>query len=140
LKNSSAGTEVCTALIESPWGQHRPAEVGSASGTDGCEGDGEWTVDVVFEETVPPGTDKPEYFRFSVVATGKSEGNPVLLRALADGDEIEEGAILSTTRAVPPFEAALDIHFSLFDPSAPSPMLEARCGADVCWIPIEFPR
>jgi len=63
----------------------------------------------------------------------------VELYVYADGEEIEEGVILSISRSASPFQATLDVHFSLFGPDAPDLEMEARSGGDVCWIPIEFP-
>jgi hypothetical protein len=64
---------------------------------------------------------------------------PIFLRVLAGGKEITEGVDLSMSSAVPPFEALVDVHYSLFDPGSPQLLLEASVGSDVCVVPIEFP-
>ena len=95
-------------------------------------------VEVVFKETVPPDTEYPEYFRYLVEVKGDLD-EPIFLRVLAGGKEITEGVDLSMSSAVPPFEALLDVHYSLFDPGSPQLLLEASVGSDVCVVPIEFP-
>jgi len=107
-----------------------PAALGEMPATVWREPGGSCEVHVVFRETLPRGTDKPEFVRYSVEVTGSS-GDPIALRVLSDEREITEGISLSPMRDIPTFEASLDVYYKLLAPDSPLLWLEVRPSVSI---------